>query len=78
MNATTETRGLSVYAILSHAETEGIDRAIEKFGDPLTSIEKELLKTLTPEEIKNLNVIRDKIGDDILAANNNNNNNNRE
>lgn len=67
-------RSMALEAVLTHAGNVGIDKAIEKFGGPLTNTEKELVKSLKPEEFKALEEIRRKLGHlGSLAKDNNNN-----
>jgi hypothetical protein len=72
----TEKQGLALDAVLSQAATIGIDEAIKKFGESLTPTERELVKTLTPEEIKSLNAAKAKLGVLGIRPLGNNNNHN--
>ncbi len=61
-----QARALAIEAILNNAPTLGIEEAIQRFGSDLTDTEKELLKTLTPEELTSLKSILSKLGTQIF------------
>jgi hypothetical protein len=71
-------RSLAIEAILGHAPSMGIEASIEKFGSNLTSIDKELIGSLTQEELEALKAIEGKLSPlRTQPQGNNNNNNNR-
>lgn len=55
-------RATALEAVLNHAPEMGIEGAIKKFGGPLTKVEKDLIRTLTPEEVTQLRNIKRKLG----------------
>jgi hypothetical protein len=61
-------RAAALEAIINHAPDIGIDEALERFGSVLTDSEKELLRTLTPEELTALRSILSKLGNQILRS----------
>lgn len=71
-----EERSIALEAILAYAEDLGIDEAIRKFGEPLYDTEKNLIRSLSVEEIKSLNSIDKKLKAAAKPKENNNNNNN--
>jgi hypothetical protein len=70
-------RSLAIAAILSNAPTMGLEASVKKFGASLTSVDRELIGSLTPEELGALKEIEGKISPlrTGTMANNNNNNN---
>ncbi len=50
-------RAVALEAILTHAPDIGLEQALDSFGSALTDTEKEVLKTLTSEEITTLKLI---------------------
>ncbi|MEP0885782.1 hypothetical protein NDI49_30090 [Trichocoleus sp. ST-U3] len=59
-------RAVALEAILNNAADIGIEDALTRFGAALTDTEKEILKTLTPEELASLKSILSKLGSQIL------------
>jgi len=59
-------RAMAIEAILNNAAEMGIEEALSRFGSALTTTEKELLKTLTTEELASLKSIMSKLGSQIL------------
>lgn len=59
-------RAMAIEAILNNAAEIGIEEALSRFGSTLTTTEKELLKTLTTEELASLKSIMSKLGSQIL------------
>jgi uncharacterized protein YaaR (DUF327 family) len=59
-------RAVALEAILNNAADIGIEDALTRFGSALTDTEKELLKTLTPEELASLKSIMSKLGSQIF------------
>lgn len=59
-------RAMAIEAILNNASEIGIEEALSRFGSTLTTTEKELLKTLTTEELSSLKSIMSKLGSQIL------------
>jgi hypothetical protein len=57
---------MAIEAILNNAAEMGIEEALSRFGSALTTTEKELLKTLTTEELASLKSIMSKLGSQIL------------
>ncbi|MDP8966916.1 MAG: hypothetical protein M3O33_23595 [Cyanobacteriota bacterium] len=63
-------RAMAIEAILNNAAEMGIEEALSRFGSALTTTEKELLKTLTTEELASLKSIMSKLGSQILFQSN--------
>ena len=61
-------RAIALEAVLNHAPDIGIEQALEQFGSSLTDTEKQVLRTLTPEELAALKSILSKIGTQIFRA----------
>jgi uncharacterized protein YaaR (DUF327 family) len=61
-----QARAVALEAILNNAADIGIEDALSRFGSALTDTEKELLKTLTPEELTSLKSILSKLGSQIF------------
>jgi hypothetical protein len=61
-------RAAALEAIINNAPDSGIDEALETFGPLLTDTEKELLRTLTPEELTALKSILSKLGNQIFRS----------
>jgi hypothetical protein len=60
-------RTIALASILNNAPDIGIDEALETYGAALTDSEKEVLKTLTREELDSLKSILSKIGTELLS-----------
>jgi len=65
----------AVTAVLSHAASVGVDKAIAQFGGSLTPSEQQLIKSLKPDELKSLQSVQGKLGGLIRNAASDNNNN---
>jgi len=61
-------RAAALEAIINNAPDSGIDEALETFGSLLTDTEKELMRTLTPEELTALKSILSKLGNQIFRS----------
>lgn len=59
-------RAMAIEAILNNAAEIGIEEALSRSGSALTTTEKELLTTLTTEELASLKSIMSKLGSQIL------------
>lgn len=59
-------RAMAIEAILNNAAEMGIEEALSRFGSALTTTEKELLTTLTTEELASLKSMLSKLGSQIL------------
>lgn len=62
-----QVRTLDLGDVLNHALDLGIEESISRFGSALTDTEKEVLKTLTPEELGSLKSILSKTGGQIVS-----------
>lgn len=61
-----QARAVALEAVLNNAADIGIEDALSRFGSALTDTEKEILKTLTPEELASLKSILSKLGTQML------------
>ncbi|MBD1805468.1 hypothetical protein H6F98_08405 [Microcoleus sp. FACHB-SPT15] len=61
-----QARAVALEAVLNNAADIGIEDALSRFGAALTDTEKEILKTLTPEELASLKSILSKLGTQML------------
>lgn len=59
-------RAMAIEAILNNAAEIGIEEALSRSGSALTTTEKELLTTLTTEELASLKSMLSKLGSQIL------------
>ena len=67
-------RSLALDAVLSHGAELGVDAALERFGAAMTPTEKELVRSLSQDDLKSLHSIRGRLGGlGRLASDNNNN-----
>jgi hypothetical protein len=57
---------MAIEAILNNAAEIGIEEALSRSGSALTTTEKELLTTLTTEELASLKSMLSKLGSQIL------------
>ena len=63
-----QVRTLALGDVLNHAPDLGIEEAMSKFGSALTDTEKEVLKTLTPEEVGSLKSILSKANSETTLS----------
>ncbi|GAA2273524.1 hypothetical protein GCM10010368_48700 [Streptomyces roseiscleroticus] len=70
-------RALAMEAVLTNAAELGVETAVQRFGGALTQTERQLLITLTPDELTAFNATRQKLGGlaQLRARDDNNNNN---
>ncbi|MBW4546056.1 MAG: hypothetical protein KME25_16645 [Symplocastrum torsivum CPER-KK1] len=61
-----QARAVALEAVLNNAADIGIEDALSRFGSALTDTEKEILRTLTPEELASLKSILSKLGTQML------------
>ena len=64
-------RCTALEGIISHAPDIGVEKALKQFGGPLTATEKELIRSLTKEELKSLRTINGKVGGLLRKSTNN-------
>lgn len=70
-------RSIALEAVLTYAPTTGVERALERYGGPLTPTERQLISALTADELESLRALEEKLAPvQARRANNNNNNNN--
>lgn len=55
-------RATALEAVLNNAPDIGTEAALKKFGAPLTKVEKNLIRSLTPEELTQLRNVKRKLG----------------
>lgn len=66
-------RCAALEGIISQAPDIGIEKALKQFGGPLSASEKELIRSLTKDELKSLRIIKGKVGGLLRKGNINNN-----
>lgn len=64
-------RCAALEGIISQAPDIGVEKALKQFGGPLTATEKELIRSLTKEELKSLRIIKGKVGGLLRKSTNN-------
>ena len=73
---TTMERSVALEAVLTNASEIGMETALDRFGSALTPTEKQLVSSLSTEEIVSLNRIETKLSAVQARRPTNNNNNN--
>jgi hypothetical protein len=55
-------RAQALDAVLAQAPDIGVDEALARFGQALSAIDQELVRSLTPEEVAALRSVESKLG----------------
>jgi hypothetical protein len=64
-------RCAALEGIISQAPDIGVEKALKQFGGPLAAAEKDLIRSLTKEELKSLRTIKGKVGGLLRKSTNN-------